>query len=177
MQVKGTAGKVSGRESITSLTFVTNQGEFGPYGRVTGRAFESSPGGEVSGLFGRSGARLDQIGVVTKHHQDPTPAVVQGPWGGPHGVPFCSGRGELADIFITFTKTHIVALQVTYSLGARVESIKSDCWGGEIGETVKVFGHSFCFLSVPILNSNSWILNPDSLIQISSRLAFRVHYL
>jgi len=153
VQVKGTAGKVSGRESITSLTFVTNLRVFGPYGRVTGRAFESSPGGEVSGFFGRSGSRLDQIGVITKlQFGDTTPAViVQGPWGGPHGVPFCSGRGELADIFVTFNKSHVVALQVTYSLGTQAESIKSNCWGGEVGETVKVFVLPFWFI-IPVFS-------------------------
>lgn len=146
MQVKGTAGKVSGRESVTSLTFVTNQRVLGPYGRVTGRAFESSLGGEVSGFFGRSGSRLDQIGVITKSSQcgDHTPVLLQGPWGGSHGVQFCSGRGEVAELFVTFNKAHIVALQVTYNLGAQMESIKSDCWGGEIGETVKVFAICFC---------------------------------
>lgn len=140
MQVKGTAGKVFGHEAITSLMFITNQRIWGPFGRVTGRAFESSPGREVSGLFGRCGSHLDQVGVITKstlgHDQDN--AIVQGPWGGPQGMQFCSGRGELADIFITFNEAHIVALQVTYNLGTKVESIKSDCWGGYIGETVKV---------------------------------------
>lgn len=141
-EVKGTAGKVSGQETITSLTFITNQRHFGPYGRPAGKAFESSPGKEVSGFFGRCSSHLDQIGVITgpPGHQDSATdgALVQGPWGGQRGSQFYSGRGDLQEIFVTFNQAHIVALQATYSLGTQADNFKSDWWGAETGDTVKV---------------------------------------
>jgi len=68
VQVKGTHGSAEGWEDlILSIQFITNKKKtYGPYGNPgSGTPFASSPNaGHIVGLFGRSGAFLDQIGVI-----------------------------------------------------------------------------------------------------------------
>ena len=52
VQVMGTLGKQNGSdEVITSLTFVTNQKSYGPYGNEQGQGFETSSIGKVVGFL------------------------------------------------------------------------------------------------------------------------------
>lgn len=138
-QVKGTAGKVSGIEIITSLTFISNKRSFGPYGEVAGYSFETSPDREVTGFIGRSGDFIDQIGIITGTPGYPDTTTVQGPWGCEHGAQFFTGSAEITEIEVTLTKEHLVGLQTTHiNLGENADSFKSARWGGLTGKTEKV---------------------------------------
>lgn len=67
-KVVGTAAPdqtIYGTEVVTSVTFITNKRSYGPYGHERGTRFES-PGKEVVGFYGRSGALLDRLGVLMK---------------------------------------------------------------------------------------------------------------
>ncbi|XAR61761.1 hypothetical protein NMG60_11016270 [Bertholletia excelsa] len=54
----------SGIEAITSISFYTNRGLYGPYGEEMGKSFTSALcGGKAVGFFGRSGSYLNAIGI------------------------------------------------------------------------------------------------------------------
>lgn len=67
-QVKGTYASdqtIFRSEVVTSLTFVTNKQEYGPFGVRRGKSFETAATGVV-GFYGRSGALLDRLGMLMK---------------------------------------------------------------------------------------------------------------
>jgi len=66
VQVKGTIDILNGVEVLTSLTFITNERVYGPFGPTLGRCFESNPSTKVVGFFGRADSLLHQIGVITE---------------------------------------------------------------------------------------------------------------
>jgi len=53
-------------EVITSLMFISNKKEYGPFGQEIGKSFESPHGKKIVGFFGRAATYLDQIGVVVE---------------------------------------------------------------------------------------------------------------
>lgn len=53
-----------GYEAVRSLSFYTNKGKYGPFGKEIGKFFSSpAPNGKVVGFHGRSGFCLDALGV------------------------------------------------------------------------------------------------------------------
>jgi len=134
-------GSVQEENVITSLTFITNKQSYGPYGHASGRTFQSTPHGSVVGFYGRSSLNsLDQIGCIKKvltprarpaahdskessngfcavHHDRNSLVIPQGPWGGWGGQEFYDGRGDVVDLFITFTDTLVSSIQVGYEQG------------------------------------------------------------
>lgn len=67
MQVKGTYDP---RGYLTSISLITNNETYGPFGNSRGQHFQSLPHG-VLGFCGRSGRVVDQLGVLT---------YVENPW-------------------------------------------------------------------------------------------------
>lgn len=114
VQVKGTTGKLSFGEGITSLTFVTNEKSYGPYGNPTSDSFESPGGHKVTGFFGRSGMFLDQLGIFCETHT--VHRTVEGPWGGVGGASFYDGVGDIVEIVLTYNDTQVVSFQTSYGL-------------------------------------------------------------
>ncbi|XP_071915390.1 mannose/glucose-specific lectin isoform X1 [Coffea arabica] len=84
--ITGTYGDFNGLLVIYSLSFVTNQKAYGPFGSPSsGQAFSSPPDGNVIvGFHGRSGWYIDAIGIYVQ----PAPTTSLGPWGGPVGNPW-----------------------------------------------------------------------------------------
>ncbi|XP_073108273.1 mannose/glucose-specific lectin isoform X2 [Elaeis guineensis] len=67
ISIKGYYGTYAGKTIIYSLTFVTTNREYGPYGREQGTQFSVPKGtGWIIGFHGRSGTLLDAIGVYKK---------------------------------------------------------------------------------------------------------------
>ncbi|KAL5780491.1 hypothetical protein ACOSQ2_011228 [Xanthoceras sorbifolium] len=69
--VMGFYGPIEGNrgfEAVSSVSFYTNKGKYGPFGDEIGRFF-SSPGinGKVIGFYGRSGVYLDALGVYIEY--------------------------------------------------------------------------------------------------------------
>lgn len=62
--IMGFYGAVDGSstEIVRSLSFYTNKGRYGPFGREIGMFFSSSQG-KIVGIYGRSGYFLDAVGV------------------------------------------------------------------------------------------------------------------
>ncbi|KAK3219991.1 hypothetical protein Dsin_013961 [Dipteronia sinensis] len=57
-----------GFEAITSVSFYTNKGKYGPFGIEIGTAFGSpATDGKIVGFHGRSGCYLDAIGVHVEY--------------------------------------------------------------------------------------------------------------
>jgi len=179
VQVKGTVGNINGSDDVvTSLTFVTNEKSYGPYGNVQGHGFESSPHGRVVGFFGKSGSHLDQVGVIKEcvvegkdfvdggfwegeswkgcftesatqgAHNNVDTIVVQGPWGGQGGDSFYDGRGDIVEIVITHNKSHILSFQASYDQGG--VDFQADMHGGRKGAkaTVRVISSISHFLTI-----------------------------
>lgn len=142
IQVKGTMGTILDENIITSLTFITNKQNYGPYGSECGRKFQSSNmSGSIVGFYGRASlTSLDQIGCIKKipsqnlsktlnesnrhihhicaiHYDHSTSVIPQGPWGGWGGQEFYDGRGDIIDLNINFTDTLITSIQVGYEQG------------------------------------------------------------
>lgn len=125
MQVRGTFGKSGGAMAITSLTFITNEATFGPFGSPRGQQFQSCHG-KVMGFFGKASAGIDQLGLITKLRAgSPADVVSQttsqlGPWGGEGGQAFHDGQGHIREINVYHSSSHIVSLQVAYAQGDTV---------------------------------------------------------
>lgn len=65
--MKGHVGDYDGRFVVKSLTFVTNQRTFGPYGDEEGAPFElPAAGGRIVGFHGRSDSYLNALGTYVK---------------------------------------------------------------------------------------------------------------
>ncbi|KAK8946502.1 hypothetical protein KSP39_PZI006432 [Platanthera zijinensis] len=63
-------------EVISSLTFLTNQTEYGPYGSKEGTFFSfKTSNGEITGFHGTSGIYLNSIGCYVKPPGSSMPAV------------------------------------------------------------------------------------------------------
>lgn len=125
VQVEGTYGKVGGVIAITSLTFKTNKGTFGPFGSARGQPFQSYRHGKVVGFFGKSSALVDQLGVISKLRPENKADVVVshsqlGPWGGEGGKAFHDGHGHIHEIQIRYRSSQVVSLQVAYAQGDTV---------------------------------------------------------
>lgn len=147
MQVKGTYDP---RGYLTSISLITNNETYGPFGNSRGQHFQSLPHG-VLGFCGRSGRVVDQLGVLTyvenpwNSHLGKKPArleistVVNGPWGGSGGQDFYDGRGDVVEILVNFSKVAVTTLQVTYEqCGTRFEGAPhggagGDSWKSQIG--------------------------------------------
>lgn len=139
VQVKGRTGTiVPGGTMVTSLTFVTNKQTYGPFGPVTGSAFETKPHGKVVGIFGRSGTFLDSIGFVTELRPGKAlPATVKlGPWGGDGGRDFYGGQGDIVRIVVYHSHSQIHGIQTTYEQGG--VTFEPVTYGGTGGETSTV---------------------------------------
>lgn len=56
-------------EGVRSISFYTNLGKYGPFGREIGKCFQSPVlnGGKIVGFHGRSGFRLDALGVHVEY--------------------------------------------------------------------------------------------------------------
>lgn len=69
--IEGFYGAVSGLNVVTSLSFSTNKGKYGPVGAEIGKYFTTMNSGDcnkkVVGFHGRSGAYLDAIGLHTMY--------------------------------------------------------------------------------------------------------------
>lgn len=118
VQVKGTLGKLAFGEGITSLTFITNKGIHGPYGCPTPNTFESPSGQKVTGFFGRSGMYLDQLGIFCDMRAGTKTVsgtrIVEGPWGGVGGSSFYDGVGDIVEMVVLYSDTHILSFQTSY---------------------------------------------------------------
>lgn len=119
--VKGTFGKVAGTLTITSLTFVTSKGSFGPFGSARGTHFQSYQHGKIVGFFGKFSTQIDQVGVITQIRAESQAPKTQmktiGPWGGQGGVEFHDGHGEIREIVVHYNKHQVVSLQAVYDQG------------------------------------------------------------
>jgi len=62
--VEGYYDKILGSDGLTSLTFHTNKGTYGPYGLEGSTHFEfKEDGHKITGFHGRAGATISAIGV------------------------------------------------------------------------------------------------------------------
>ena len=64
-EVCGTTGSMHPDAVITSLTFVTNSGCYGPFGRGEGTPFRATThgNGSIVGFYVRAGVRVNALGV------------------------------------------------------------------------------------------------------------------
>jgi hypothetical protein len=139
VQVKGTFGKCNGVIAITSLTFITSKATFGPFGTPRGQPFQTYRNGTVVGFFGRAGAFIDQLGVISKLRAGNNSDVAShvGPWGGNGGKAFHDGQGHICEINIRHSGSQIVALQAAYVQGDIVHMASKHGDSSE-GNNVKV---------------------------------------
>lgn len=110
--MKGTTQRFSFGEGISSLTFVTNEKTYGPYGSPTHEAFESPRDRKVTGFFGRAGKYLDQLGVFCE--TSTAQRVVEGPWGGVGGAPFYDGVGDIVEMVVSYSDSQVVSFRTSY---------------------------------------------------------------
>lgn len=66
-EVCGTIGSMPPDVVVTSLTFITNSGCYGPFGGGEGTPFHATThgNGSIVGFYVRSGHRVDALGVYT----------------------------------------------------------------------------------------------------------------
>lgn len=71
-EVHGTIGSLPANIVITSLTFVTNYGCYGPFGREEGTPFRATTqgNGSIVGFFVRAGSDIEAIGVYADHDHE-----------------------------------------------------------------------------------------------------------
>ncbi|CAM0871588.1 unnamed protein product [Alopecurus aequalis] len=90
IEVRGTTDRVSFAQCVvTSLTIITNSGNYGPFGEVEGTPFQIPVGSNASivGFFARVGWSIDALGVYVKPKQETEVSghAKIGPWGGTIG--------------------------------------------------------------------------------------------
>lgn len=114
----GTYGQAYGGQTVvTSLSFVSNNKTYGPFGNPSASSFTSRPGKQILGFYGKSGWLLDQIGVFTAD-APPRPVVVSGGFGGNGGGPWYEGRGEISNITVKYAPADMIGqIQLTYYQG------------------------------------------------------------
>ncbi|KAI6688391.1 hypothetical protein NL676_025219 [Syzygium grande] len=84
---------------IQSLTFHSNRGRHGPFGKDTGKYFwYPSTGSKIVGFYGRCGEALNSIGVYAEPIPHLHPFETIGPFGGSGGTPW--DDGIIADFVI-----------------------------------------------------------------------------
>nr|XP_029123298.1 mannose/glucose-specific lectin [Elaeis guineensis] len=126
ISIKGYYGTYAGKTIIYSLTFVTTNREYGPYGREQGTQFSVPKGtGWIIGFHGRSGTLLDAIGVYKKTCVEP--AVVVGPWGGSGGTTWSLENA------LTITKIKISVGNVVDSITFQYTDGETTCWSPRYG--------------------------------------------
>ncbi|KAF8022663.1 hypothetical protein BT93_F0241 [Corymbia citriodora subsp. variegata] len=77
---------------VESLTFHTNRGRHGPFGKDTGKHFwYPSTGSKIIGFYGRCGENLNSIGVYAEPIPHLYPFKTIGPFGGTGGTPWDDG--------------------------------------------------------------------------------------
>jgi len=119
--VKGTTENFPSGEGVTSLTFVTNQKIYGPFGCVTRESFQNPSGQKVTGFFGRASSMfLNQLGVFSdtldyRSSSIDTCRTVEGPWGGLGGASFYDGAGDIVEMVVAYNDSQVVSFQTTYA--------------------------------------------------------------
>lgn len=102
-------------DGITSLTFITNENVYGPFGCPSRNSFESPSHQRVTSFFGSSGMFLDHFtdtsmdNMVSKDH-----ITIEGPWGGLQGSSFYDGAGDIVEIVVTYSDIQVISLQTSY---------------------------------------------------------------
>ncbi|XP_018732322.1 jacalin-related lectin 4 isoform X2 [Eucalyptus grandis] len=77
---------------VESLTFHSNRGRHGPFGKDTGKHFwYPSTGSKIIGFYGRCGEALNSIGVYAEPLPHLYPFKTIGPFGGTGGTPWDDG--------------------------------------------------------------------------------------
>ncbi|XP_078171477.1 agglutinin-like [Carex rostrata] len=171
--IKGHIGDLVPTTVINSITFETNLGSFGPYGRNVGVPFELPAfGGQIIGFHGSAGDVLDRIGVYI---QVPTQVLIQkiGPVGGHGGTRFdmdTNGISRIVKISVRVS-TVINSFGVSFIRDGREES--AGMWGSTPGKLVEfqlqpseyitsVKGHIGDLVPTTVINSITFETNLGS---------------
>ncbi|XP_059658530.1 mannose/glucose-specific lectin-like [Cornus florida] len=142
ISISGTCGSYAQYLVVKSLTFHSNIKQYGPYGKQEGSRFVTpSTAGKIVGFFGRSGARLDAIGV----HMKPIPTVVPvGPFGTTHGEQWDDGNYSTVRELIIHSGAVIDCFQVVYdNEGKRVMGEKHGTVGGQENKVTLDYPNEF----------------------------------
>lgn len=122
---------------VHSLTFHSNKGRHGPFGKEIGRYFGyPSTGGKIIGFYGRSGLDLDSIGVYSEPISHMYPFKSLGPFGGQGGDPWDDGVHSDVRGFEIVVGSVIESIRVEYDYNG--SSIQCSKHGGDHGDRHEV---------------------------------------
>lgn len=142
MQIKGSSYKYHGSSILESLEFISNKQTYGPFGaaKPLGQVKSTQNLGKIVGFFGKAGWYLDQLGVIISFPSEREDVLLcQGPWGGRGGTAFSDGRGDISEISVKFSNSHIISLHMTYEQSnTKFESQLHGGGGNDNGDTKKV---------------------------------------
>lgn len=142
IQIKGSSHKYHGSSILESLEFISNKQTYGPFGAAKphGQVKSTQKLGKIVGFFGKAGWYLDQLGVIISFPSEREDLLLcQGPWGGRGGIAFSDGRGEISEVSVKYSKSHIISLQVTYDQSnTKFESRVHGNAGNDSGDSKKV---------------------------------------
>ncbi|CAL4991023.1 unnamed protein product [Urochloa decumbens] len=153
-EISGTIGPfyLANSGVITSLTFITNVGSYGPFGTVGGISFQipvQSHGG-IAGLFAYAGWYIDAIGIyvnpvlkTVNEEEKEDPLAKIGPWGGNGGRPWDINMVPSRLQSMTIRSSSVVnSLEFSY-LDSDGQKHTAGPWGGPNGSAYTIhFGAS-----------------------------------
>ncbi|XP_039157320.1 mannose/glucose-specific lectin [Eucalyptus grandis] len=122
---------------VDSLTFYSNKGRYGPFGKEIGRYFGyPSTGSKIIGFYGRSGSNLDSIGVYAEPISHLYPFKSLGPFGGEGGDPWDDGVHTDVRGFDIVVGSVIDSIRVEYDYNG--SSVQCSKHGGDSGDRHEV---------------------------------------
>ncbi|CAM0884906.1 unnamed protein product [Alopecurus aequalis] len=142
-QISGTVGLCAEFSSdvVTSLTFMSNESTYGPFGRDEGTRFRSPAltNKSIVGFFVRSGAYVDAVGVYVKHGRETMIQEISthkiGPWGGHAGEAYDMEKlpKRLISVLVyTSNRQGIASIAFTY-IDCNGEQRTDGPWGRKKG--------------------------------------------